>query len=270
MIQNAEDNEYTEAVTAGQEPYLSFTLNPTTIVIDSNEDGFTQKDVEAICSTAESKKKDVPGYIGEKGIGFKSVFKVSSIVHIQSGMFSFTFDDTHDDGGLGMITPEYREHENLPPGVVTRIILQIHPSRFAQHCQDFEELPDTLLLFLRRLKQISVRINRSTGEATSTKSSYQYNANDSIGILTKRFAPSSNVPSENRQHYYIKRHTMDELPFDEARENTRQAEVILAFPMDSLFNPILESQHVFAYLPLRQVGFNVSHQWVRFPHETCI
>lgn len=51
-----------------------------------------QSNVRAICSTGESTKTNTSGYIGEKGIGFKSVFKAASKVHIQSGPFSFFFE----------------------------------------------------------------------------------------------------------------------------------------------------------------------------------
>ncbi|KAH6898099.1 hypothetical protein B0T10DRAFT_535063 [Thelonectria olida] len=40
--------------------------------------------------------------IGEKGIGFKSVFKVASVVYISSGNFSFKFDSSEP---IGMIAP---------------------------------------------------------------------------------------------------------------------------------------------------------------------
>jgi hypothetical protein len=85
LIQNAEDNDYDRAEAAGLQPSLSFSLYPNRIVIDSNENGFQEGHVKAICSTGESTKALIQGYIGEKGIGFKSVFKVAKKVHIQSG-----------------------------------------------------------------------------------------------------------------------------------------------------------------------------------------
>ncbi len=51
--------------------------------------------------------------------------------------------------------------------------------------------------------------------------------------------------------------TLQNLPKDPARENKTWAEVVLAFPMDSNSMPHIEQQHVFAYLPMRQVGFSV-------------
>ena len=44
----------------------------------NNEDGFKYENVESICTVGESTKKKYKqmGYIGEKGLGFKSVFQV--------------------------------------------------------------------------------------------------------------------------------------------------------------------------------------------------
>lgn len=41
IIQNAEDNNYSYATSAGKDPAIEFTLNSDTVQIDTNEDGFT-------------------------------------------------------------------------------------------------------------------------------------------------------------------------------------------------------------------------------------
>ena len=45
--------------------------------LSSNDIGFMGDDVEAICAIGESTKKRKEGFIGQKGIGFKSVFSVT-------------------------------------------------------------------------------------------------------------------------------------------------------------------------------------------------
>jgi hypothetical protein len=67
LIQHAEDNRYHDAEARFEDPSLSFALYHDRIVIDSNEDGFTENDIKAICSTGESTKINAQGYIGEKG-----------------------------------------------------------------------------------------------------------------------------------------------------------------------------------------------------------
>ena len=75
-------------------PSLRITVTQGRIRVDCNELGFWEQDVKAICNVdATTKKKDKSaGYIGEKGIGFKSVFKAANVVYIRSREYSFKFD----------------------------------------------------------------------------------------------------------------------------------------------------------------------------------
>lgn len=84
----------------GTVPLLAFHVYPRCIVVECNEDGFTHENLVVICDVGRSSKTGAQGYIGEKGIGFKSVFMVAWKVYIQSNDFSFCF--RHKPGGLGM------------------------------------------------------------------------------------------------------------------------------------------------------------------------
>ena len=259
MIQNAEDNQYTKAATAKQDPFLTFTLHPSKVVIESNEDGFNEANVRAICNT-KSSKTNAQGYIGEKGIGFKSVFKVASRVHIQSEPFSFAFEHQLGDSGLGMVTPLPDEFEELPSGIQTRISLTLSPSSdFAGLVKDFEDLPDSLLIFLSKLKSITINVmNASNKFLSKVVYAYHYSSDNHRGTLTKRcFLEGKN--NKIVQYFHITKRTLRKLPKDAARPMTDQAEVVLAFPLDEKSLPILEQQYVFAFLPVRKVGFKVGN-----------
>ena len=240
-------------------------MYPDKIVVDSNEDGFNQENVEAICSTGRSSKVATSGYIGEKGIGFKSVFKVASKVHIQSGPFSFFFEHKHGDSGLGMVTPHWQDHEEIPDKVRTRITLSTDPAKFDQHVEEFSELPETLLLFLAKLKCLTLHIQHPDGEESITSYEYCYDASDRLGTLTERHQSSTSTPNveESTRCYRVIKRMLTGLPHDDLRPDTRSAEVILAFPVDEDNTPIVKSQHVFAFLPLRKVGFSVCRVIVR-------
>lgn len=72
-MQNADDNIYPENV----EPTLTFILQDSGIVVLNNEQGFSTENIRALCDIGNSTKKGSnAGYIGQKGIGFKSVFRV--------------------------------------------------------------------------------------------------------------------------------------------------------------------------------------------------
>src|SRR5665213_1163168 len=69
LVQNAEDNEY-----AGATPELRFVVSQAHLHVLNNETGFGEESVRAICDVSRSTKSKAKGHIGEKGIGFKSVF----------------------------------------------------------------------------------------------------------------------------------------------------------------------------------------------------
>ncbi|KAF1816496.1 hypothetical protein P152DRAFT_428616 [Eremomyces bilateralis CBS 781.70] len=255
LIQNAEDNKYSIAESALEDPFLSFTLERGQIIIDSNEDGFTEQNIQAICSVGESTKANSQGYIGEKGIGFKSVFKVARKVHVQSGPFSFSFEYNHDDdeAGLGMVTPILEEHPKLPESVRTRMILSLSEDCDWQALRgEFLGLPDTLLLFLKKLKKLKIAVpGRGFGGYTESIE-YELTSSRHRASITKRML---NPDSIQKQDYWITKREVNDMPRDNARRNITRSEVLLAFPLDDQDIPIIEVQHAFAFLPLRKAGF---------------
>lgn len=73
QVQNADDNSYGPGVEAA----LVFVVQPHHIVVFNNEDGFTPENLRSLCDVGNSTKAGTStGYIGHKGIGFKSVFRV--------------------------------------------------------------------------------------------------------------------------------------------------------------------------------------------------
>lgn len=88
LIQNADDCEYAE----GKRPYFKMTIDGTNITTEYNEIGFKKENVRAITAIGESTKKQLQegNYeIGEKGIGFKTVFAVADKVDIHSKKIHF-------------------------------------------------------------------------------------------------------------------------------------------------------------------------------------
>lgn len=88
LIQNADDANYKEDDTV-----ISFTIHQDSLEIAYNETGFTTGDVIAItgtgASTKTANKLSASSFIGEKGIGFKSVFALAKEVRIESGPWRF-------------------------------------------------------------------------------------------------------------------------------------------------------------------------------------
>ena len=54
--------------------------------------GFSESNIRALCDVGRTTKKHTVGYIGQKGIGFKSVFKITDAPQIHSRGFHVAFD----------------------------------------------------------------------------------------------------------------------------------------------------------------------------------
>lgn len=95
--------------------------------------------MKALCDVGKSTKQHKVGYIGQKGIGFKSVFKVTDAAEIHSKGFHISFDLVQHQA-LGYILPTWigdnAQHAPEPPRITslrsaaTRVVLpykQVNP-----------------------------------------------------------------------------------------------------------------------------------------------
>ncbi|KAE8338025.1 hypothetical protein BDV24DRAFT_177138 [Aspergillus arachidicola] len=272
LLQNADDNFYHRAKLRGSMPFVSFHVHPQRIVVDCNEDGFTHENLKAICSVGKSSKQGAQGYIGEKGIGFKSVFMVAWKVHIQSGDLSFSFKHRPGDSGMGMISPIWEESEqNLAPPL-TRITLYLHDSRsdegfsrqYETTLQQFRELPATFLLFMKNLRRIEVKIHSDSGKETSSTIYTREPGRGDRDITLRQQSFEGGTARETSQHYYIVTETAYYLPKSENRTYTQReisnnayatSDVVVALPLSPDSTPIIEVQDVYAFFPIRKMGF---------------
>ncbi|GKE04932.1 DNA binding, ATP binding protein, partial [Tanacetum coccineum] len=82
----------------------------------NNEKGFSSKNIDSICSVGRSIKKGLrkPGHIGEKGIGFKSVFLITSQPYIFSNGYKIKFNEKPcQHCNIGYIVPEWVEEDSI-------------------------------------------------------------------------------------------------------------------------------------------------------------
>lgn len=272
MLQNADDNKYEKAAAQGEDPYISFHLFSNKMIIECNEDGFTQDNVKAICSVGESTKLKSHGYVGEKGIGFKSVFMVAEKVHIQSNDFSFVFNHKRGEPGFGMITPCWEDATETLPTPMTRFTLSLHECEDPEEARkerdlirrQLDDLQSTVLLFLRNLRGIQVTIHDDEDKVES-QTTFAIERGE---ITTTKKATLDGSVIENK--YFIIKHDAKSLPAHEQRDKSRgvgdfeRSEVVLAFPLTEDLVPIVENQFLFAFLPVRPLGFKVSIRYCEF------
>lgn len=238
LIQNAEDNEYENPM-----PTLRFIVDSDYLIIQNNERGFEEENVWALCGIGETTKTKALGYIGEKGIGFKSVFMVADKVRIYSNGFQFGFN--YDESNpITMIIPEWIDE--IPSFVdleQTNIVLHLKPEIRNEINAYLEEIHPSLLLFLRKLKVIEVKKDR---EKVRKMELHERN-----GIVE--------IVYDDKRSYYKVIKKLFNVPKnidEERRKDVNETEIILAFPLKEDYSPnTSDEQFVFAFLPVRNYGF---------------
>lgn len=155
LIQNVDDCEYDSEDDHVLD--IHFDFNHNKITLKYNEKGFTPFNVFAITGIAEAAKNVNSGKneIGEKGIGFKSVFGVASKVWIRSGWFSF---ELHKDN-FTIPIPNYpddtycfgTEMTLYVPGGMARTIYDEIKRKYCTKDALFARNP---LLFLNKLTKL--------------------------------------------------------------------------------------------------------------------
>lgn len=239
-------------------PYLKFEVTSKTLIIETNEDGFRRKNIDAICTTRRSSKKTCASddHIGEKGIGFKSVFAVAKEARIQSGLWSFCFKHKKGENGLGMVTPLESAAEKLPNGVTTRITLR-YTKEVRQDYQRFlkaiKELPDTIPLFLRKLRKIEITVfDQDDQHYRSLQKKYSRKPSK---CTIERTTKIGGCRSSKTLEFLLFNGEPRNLPEEELRLGSTKSTVQLAFPIDSETQPILSDhgQQVCAFLPLQRL-----------------
>ena len=228
--------------------------------IDCNEVGFTKQNVKAICSISQSTKGVVDrskGFIGEKGIGFKSAFKVAHEVHISSGPFQFKFDSRPL---LGMIAPivESFPEEHIVSGE-TQILLRLKASSQLEAINnELTDIKPSLLIFLRKLSTLKIQSPSGHVQYSILRRSFNLSLKGETATLTRsNFVDNTYRPSLQRENIIV-RQNVENLPKCDHRAGVENTEVVLAFPVDEHTNPVILEQLTFAFLPIDRYGFSVS------------
>ena len=237
LLQNAEDNEY-----GGKHPELSLcieTNDPTgtpsadgCLVVLNNEVGFQVENVRSLSSVGQSTKKNRnEGYIGEKGIGFKSVFRVTDSPHIFSNGFQFRFQIPTESVGFGYILPHWVE--TVPPVVkegYTGILLPLQPGKRELIAHQLSKIAPETILFLRKIKQLAVGESRSISRDDGNGSlvTLRSNGGDSLYFV-------HGEPFEKPQNFN-----------EEKRMGISRREVTIAFPLKTT---AACTGRIFAFLP---------------------
>jgi hypothetical protein len=247
LLQNADDNTFN-----CKTPIVNFTYRPGSLRVDCNEVGFSEQNVRALCTIGESTKAGVnrsTRYIGEKGIGFKSFFKAADVVWISSRHFSFKLDRNQE---LGMIAPLWNDFPKEPiPGYTSFYLKLAADYDEAELVRDIRSLDSNLLIFLRRIREINLRITTSddyTWSARLTRND-TWDGKNLFTVLSR---------GDSATRYLVRKHVVIHNTPEKKRPSCSESEMLLAFPDFNCFNKTqITSQSVYAFLPIRDFGFKV-------------
>ncbi|GBG70287.1 hypothetical protein CBR_g6414 [Chara braunii] len=266
LVQNADDNLYDNGVC----PSLYFVLASDRIIVLNNEKGFTERNMRALCDVGNSTKANKgTGFIGEKGIGFKSVFRITDAPEIHSNGFHVKFD-IQENKSLGFILPSWLESpalhlKDLVPSDfdssrvescldrsgkcwTTRIDLPLKESikllGVAGLGSRFTDIQPSLLLFLHKLRRIDI-VDTILQKRTS-----MIREDGADGMVRVTHDGGSAIWLVSRECFH------PEIPRGSLK--VEKTEVALAFPLlekdDGSLEVLRAWQYAFAYLPLRSYG----------------
>ncbi|CAH9137665.1 unnamed protein product [Cuscuta epithymum] len=281
LIQNAEDNEYE----VGVNPTLEFVITSkditetgakATLVIFNNEKGFARQNIESICSVGRSTKKGnrKNGYIGEKGIGFKSVFLITSQPYIFSKGYQIRFsEEPCSQCKIGYIVPEWVENENpvlahirqiygsstsLP---TTTMVLPLKSDKVDPVKKQLSKIHPELLLFLSKIRKLSVRednADRKLNTVSTISISSEKNLVTRKNINAESYALilSSDEDKGNGQcsyHMWRQRFPVKNGCRVDRRMDVEDWVITIAFPHGERLNRGNSSPGIYAFLPTEMV-----------------
>jgi hypothetical protein len=249
LIQNAEDNNYSNV-----SPDLKFVVlddDPTQtpgsdgcLCVFNNESGFEKSNVESISQIGKSTKTKIQGYIGEKGIGFKSVFIVSESPHIYSNGYSFKFKENDTSIGLSYVVPYWLDSM---PSIVnenstnTAILLPLKPGKKTEIVNKLKGVKPETIIFLTKLENLSVDLR---SESTSIDLIRDTTHKPIIDLLIQK---NNKEPEINRYWLHSDIFSVPDDINEDKRKDVIERELTIAFPLDSN-----NAGMVFAFLPTEE------------------
>lgn len=212
LIQNVDDCEYENADDCILDMHFDF--NSEKIVLRYNEVGFSPFNVFAITGIAEAAKNisASKNEIGEKGIGFKSVFGVAEKVLIRSGWFSF---ELYKDN-FTIPVPSYSSFEYCTGTemilFVSKRVKEIYRQIRNQYCCKEALFSKNPLLFLNKLTSLRLYYDswRSMEFCVSRKERYNSNSitrEDNVIISVNLHDYDSGVERDTQEEIICSRYT---------------------------------------------------------------
>jgi hypothetical protein len=255
-------------------PRLKIVLGHDFILVSNNEQGLRTCDVSAICSLAVSTKQ-LNEHIGEKGVGFKSVFAASNQPTLLSHAWRFAFHIPGTDE-MSYITPVWIPDDATIVKIRDRIAqepldthlylpLKFHP--FTPEAKRFldqvaEATDPCILINLRRLEKLEIVDERSdktlliTKRVIATEENLWPECTSFEGFrfinLTQSLVQLENGPKQNTFRVYATNIEILTIT-EQGSAVVRATRILLVFPSELEY---ALTYNVYAGLPVCKLGLN--------------
>ncbi|PWA45853.1 DNA binding,ATP binding protein [Artemisia annua] len=280
---NAEDNEYPEGV----DPSLEFVITskditntgaPATLLVFNNEKGFSMKNIESICNVGDSTKKGLRkrGYIGEKGIGFKSVFLITAQPYIFSNGYQIKFNEKPcKHCNVGYICPEWVENDPTLSAIqrvygsatslpTTTLVLPLKPEKVKPVKDQLSSIHPEVLLFLSKIKRLSVREDNNEDPRLNTVSAISISSEKDLVTVKSMDAEfytlhltadvsGNDVDTECGYHMWKQRFPVKHENKVDVRSEVEEWVITLAFPVGRRLNRGASMPGIYSFLPTETV-----------------
>jgi hypothetical protein len=261
FFQNAEDAKATE---------IEAVLEGNFLKVYNNGASFSPEDVETICSIGRS-RKDPKEYLGYLGVGFKSIFLISSSPHIYSIPYRFKFDRNAWPDAKKVpwrITPIWIDE--IPVEILEKIkrggVIFYVPIKFegVQKLQmEFEDLRPRTILFLRHLNRIRLLWN---GKAKVIEKSL-LEKKDDYEIYQIKFQPAEKTEVTKWVVFRFELQVPENIRMDSFtkewnRETVEKREIAIAFRLTDQLDLTREPSGtvafgIFSHIPTREVEYGI-------------
>jgi hypothetical protein len=138
------------------------------------------------------------------------------------------------------------------------MLLELHgESEFRGIRDELQKLEPQILIFLRKISKLVIHTpdRHFQFEIRRVIEDLDLDGKETVNLTITSLADNKKTDKK----YIIVRRYETSLPKEDRRENVKETEIVLAFPIDEKMRPLLlRHQHTYAYLPIDDYGFNVS------------
>lgn len=204
MLQNIDDQESEEAL-------IKLDTKNKIIVIANNKIPFSSEGLESLMMPNASSKRNKTNFIGNKGLGFRSLLNWAGEIYVKSKNLSIEFSEKNrnrlqSNGERAILSaPEWIDIDNSREWINNIIFSDKYMTYIAVHytqesekeiLEQLDEISEELLFFINNLKEITIYIDNK--ETIYRKKKWK------IEILKKKLPQELQKKKNSDDYYQIK------------------------------------------------------------------